>query len=166
MKGEGVRASFLDRWKIINFILIGLLLVFIVRLLNGDAASSASVEEVAAKVTAAASMDNMRQADSQNLKKYYQLSASDYDGVAFYLGNSNMDVEEILIVRMKDTSQADALRQAMEKRVSTQKQSFEGYGVSQTKLLEDSVLDIRGNYALLVINEKAQAADAAFRKSL
>ena len=77
-----------------------------------------------------------------------------------------MDVDEILIVRMKDSAQENALKDAMQTRIDTQTQSFEGYGVNQTKLLKDAVIDVKGNYALLVVNEKAAEADEAFRKSL
>lgn len=155
-----------DNLRIINFILIALLIVFIAHLLSGGKTSSTPIETVNAKVTAAADLTNMTQADSQKLKKYYGLNANDYEGVTLYLGNSNMDVEEILIVRMKDSSQGNALKDAMRKRIDTQTQSFEGYGVSQTKLLKDSVIDVQGNYALLVVNGKAAEVDEAFRKSL
>jgi len=152
--------------KVVNFVLIALLIVFIARLLSGGKASSTPIETVTAEVTSAADLTNLTQADSQKLKKYYGLNANDYDGVTFYLGNSNMDVDEILIVRMKDTSQENTLKDAMQKRIDTQTQSFEGYGVSQTKLLRDSVMDVQGNYALLIVNGKAAEADEAFRKSL
>lgn len=155
-----------DNLKVVNFILIALLIVFIAHLLSGGKTSSTPVETVAAKVTAAADLTNVTQADSQKLKKYYGLNANDYEGVAFYLGNSNMDVDEILIVRMKDSAQENALKDAMQTRIDTQTQSFEGYGVNQTKLLKDAVIDVKGNYALLVVNEKAAEADEAFRKSL
>jgi hypothetical protein len=161
-----MREKIEDNLKVVNFILIALLIVFIAHLLSGGKTSSTPVETVAEKVTAAADLTNVTQADSQKLKKYYGLNANDYEGVAFYLGNSNMDVDEILIVRMKDSAQENALKDAMQTRIDTQTQSFEGYGVNQTKLLKDAVIDVKGNYALLVVNEKAAEADEAFRKSL
>jgi uncharacterized protein YpmB len=161
-----MREKIEDNLKVVNFILIALLIVFIAHLLSGGKTSSTPVETVAEKVTAAADLTNVTQADSQKLKKYYGLNANDYEGVAFYLVNSNMDVDEILIVRMKDSAQENALKDAMQTRIDTQTQSFEGYGVNQTKLLKDAVIDVKGNYALLVVNEKAAEADEAFRKSL
>ena len=77
-----------------------------------------------------------------------------------------MKVEEVLVVKLKDVSQADAIESAVQSRVDTQLQSFEGYGPEQCKLLDDHVLDIQGNYVLFVVNGEAQAADKAFQNSL
>lgn len=161
-----MKQKVLDNLRIINLILIFFLILFIVRLLSGGKTSSTQVEEMAAKVTAVMDLTNMSEGDSQKVKQYYGLNVNDYDGVVLYCGTSNMDVQELLIVRMKDDSQADTVRDAMQKRVDTQTQSFEGYGVSQTKLLKDSVLDVQGNYAMLCINNNAKEADEAYRKSL
>ena len=77
-----------------------------------------------------------------------------------------MKVEEVLIVKLRDVSQADGVETAVRERVDTQLQSFEGYGPEQCKLLNDHVLDTEGNYILFIVNQKAQAADQAFQKSL
>ena len=58
------------------------------------------------------------------------------------------------------------MTEAAQKRLDTQKESFEGYGVEQTKLLNDAVLENKGDYVILIVSEKAQAGDEAFKKSL
>ena len=77
-----------------------------------------------------------------------------------------MDAEELLIVKLKDTSQAEAVETAINKRLETQKNSFEGYGIEQYDLLEKHVLDVQGNYILYVVHTDAAKADQAFRDSL
>lgn len=58
------------------------------------------------------------------------------------------------------------MTEAAQKRLDTQKESFEGYGVEQTKLLNDAVLESKGDYVILIVSGKAQAGDEAFKKSL
>ena len=77
-----------------------------------------------------------------------------------------MSVNEILVVKLKDKSQAETVEKAAEKRLSTQKSSFEGYGVEQTKLINSAVLDSRGYYVMLTISEDADAIYAAFKKGI
>lgn len=151
---------------LIKYILLILLLVFIVSLMRGDKISSSKLEDVTAKVTEAMDMTGLSAADNRTVRRLYGINVNDYDGVSLYVSDSNMKVEEVLIVKLKDVSQAEAVEAAVSNRVDTQLQSFEGYGPEQCKLLEDHVLDTEGNYILFVVNQKAHAADQAFQKSL
>ncbi|WP_346706579.1 DUF4358 domain-containing protein, partial [Merdimonas faecis] len=90
----------------------------------------------------------------------------DYDGVALYIPNDVMSVNELLIIKLKDESQAEQVEAAAKERLKTQKTSFEGYGAKQTKLLESAVLDTKGEYVLLAVSENADEMAGAFQKSL
>ena len=59
------------------------------------------------------------------------------------------------------------VRAAMEKRLQTQKNTFEGYGVEQYDLLSNySVVEVRGNFALFVVNKGYLDAHKAFLGAL
>ena len=78
-----------------------------------------------------------------------------------------MGAEELLIVKLSDMSQQDSVRAAAEKRLATQKTSFEGYGVEQFDLLTNhSILEVRGNYILFVVHNSCDDALKAFLKAL
>lgn len=151
---------------LIKYILLILLIAFIVSLMRGDKISSSKLEDVTAKVIEAMDMTDLSVADNRTVRRLYGLNVDDYDGVRLYVSDSNMKVEEVLIIKLKDESQAETVEAAALNRVDTQLQSFEGYGPEQCKLLEDHVLDTEGNYVLFVVNQEAQAADQAFQKSL
>ncbi len=142
------------------------LLAFIVVLQRGDKTSTADIGDVATAVTAQLDLSNVQEGTNSDLKKYYGLSASDYEGVVYYAPVSNMDAEELLIIKLKDTSQADTVESAIQSRLETQKNTFDGYGVEQYNLLEKSVLDVKGNYILYVVHADASKADQAFKNSL
>lgn len=143
-----------------------LLVGFIVMLSIGDKSSDADISDVAKHVTETVSMQDMQESTNRLFKKFYGLNASDYEGVVLYSPVSNMDAEELLIVKLKSTSQAEEVKAAVESRLATQKASFEGYGVAQYDLLEKHILDVKGNYILYVVHGDADAADQAFRESL
>ena len=54
--------------------------------------------------------EKMEKGDSKSLKRFYKLNANDYDGVILYTPKSTMDVNEVLIVKVKDKSQIESLR--------------------------------------------------------
>ena len=112
-------------------------------------------------------MENMLEADNQMVKRFYGLDPSDYAGCILYYPNTNMMAEEVLIVKLKDVSQQQTVTDAIEARLQTQKNTFEGYGVEQYDLLTNhAVVEVRGNYILFVVSPNAEAARKAFRGAL
>lgn len=165
-RGRVMRDYLMKGIGFVKYILLILLAVFIVGLMRGDKISNAKIEDVAEKVTKAVDMTDLSAADNRTVRRLYGINVNDYEGVSLYVSDSNMKVEEVLIVKLRDVSQADGVETAVRERVDTQLQSFEGYGPEQCKLLNDHVLDTEGNYILFIVNQKAQAADQAFQKSL
>ena len=94
------------------------------------------------------------------------MNANDVEDGYWYCSSGMMGVYERLIVRVKDDSQIETVRKAAEKRRSTQKESFEGYGTDQTKPLNEAGLEARGQYVFMAAGKNAGKAYAAFRKSL
>ncbi len=151
---------------VVKYILILFLLVFIVSLLSSGEISDAELKDVSKQVVKAYGAKGLSRADNRMVKRLYGINANDYEGVTLYVSDSNMKVEELLIVKLKDVSQSEAVEAAIEGRLDKQLESFEGYGVEQSKLLKDHVLDVKGNYILYVVDKKAKKADKAFQKSL
>ena len=58
------------------------------------------------------------------------------------------------------------MEKAVEERLSTQKKSFEGYGVKQTRLLHSAIEETRGYYILLAVSKDADRIEAAFKNSI
>ena len=136
-------------------------------LFGGNTISSADPETVAEAVTQAVSMDNMTESDNQMLKRLYGLDPSAYESCLLYHPATNMMAEELLIVKLKDVSQQETVRAAVEARLQTQKTTFEGYGVEQFDLLTNySVVEIQGNYVLFIVHADCAAGQKAFLDAL
>lgn len=143
-----------------------ILFIFIIFLQLGTRESKASIKTVSENVSSSVDLSAMEKSTNRMFKKFYGLNAKDYEGVTLYAPLTNMAAEEILIVKLKDSSQAEAVTQAVNARLETQKSSFEGYGIEQYDLLENHVLDVRGNFILYIVHTDAAKADKAFRDSL
>ena len=143
-----------------------LLVVFIVALLGADKTSEAKIEAVEKAVEKEVPLTGMHSVQSQMVKRLYGLNVNDYEGVVLYISDSNMGAEELLIVKLADTSQAEAVESAVQTRIENQENSFEGYGVEQYQLLQEHVLDVEGNYVFFMVHKDAQKAQKAFLNSL
>lgn len=150
------------RWTAAVLALVCLLTMF-----GSNKISNADPAEVEAAVVAELDMSAMVNADNQMVKRLYGLDPASFEGCVLYYPNTNMMAEELLILKLSDTAQQQAVRAAIEARVETQKTTFDGYGVEQYALLtENCIIDIRGNFVLFVVNADCDAAQKAFAGAL
>ena len=158
------KLSFLELARIVLAALTVFLLIFLV----GSAPdTNISLEELEA-VTAPQLLEGEAQkADERMLRRLYGLNPSDYAEIVLYYPASNMGVEELLLVKLNDSTQAESVEAAIETRLAAQKQSFDGYGVEQTALLNNNaVTEVRGRYILFAVGVNAQAIRQAFLDAL
>ena len=55
------------------------------------------------------------------VKRLYGLNPSDFDGCLLYYPQTNMEAEELLLLKLRDTSQQEAVRAAVEARLETRR---------------------------------------------
>ena len=150
------------RWSAAVAAVISLIWMF-----GGNTVSNADPAEVAEAVVETIDMENMLEADNQLIKRFYGLDPASFEGCILYYPTTNMMAEEVLIVKLKDMSQQEQVRAAIEQRIETQKTTFEGYGVEQFELLtNNAVVEIRGNFVLFVVNANSAEAQKAFLKAI
>lgn len=133
---------------------------------SGNKISKTEFDTMQEKVLAEADNSVMQSADNQMIRRLYGLDPSEYEGVSLSYPISNMGAEEILLVKLKEVSQADTVLAAIESRLATQKKSFDGYGAAQTEMLESSIVDHVGNYILFVSAEDPGSVKNVFESAL
>ncbi len=145
---------------------LALLCLFLGGRLSQGKESAAPFESVAEAVSAAVDMSALQPGDNQMIRRLYGLQPADFEGAALWYPVTNMGAEEIFVVKLRDMSQQEAVRAAMEARVESQIAVFEGYGPAQVALLEQAVIDVQGNYLLLIVHPDAETARTVFRDGL
>ena len=156
----------IDLINIRKYAMVFVFIAYIVFLVSRENGEDVPIETISQNILKITKMDGMSKGSSQELKKYYGLNVNDYDGVMLYIPNDVMSVNEILVVKLKSSDQAENVERAARKRLDIQKNSFEGYGAEQTKLINSAIVENRGNYVLLVISEDAEKLCEAFRNSI
>ena len=141
--------------------------VYLVVLFGGNTVSSAAFSDVCAAVMDVVDTVNMQEAENRMVKRLYGLDPGSFEGCSLYYPTTNMGAEEVLILKLADTTQQEAVVAAAEQRLQTQRNTFEGYGVEQFDLLTNHyVLQVQGNFVLFAVGEFSGDAVAAFRDAL
>ena len=156
----------LNIYRIVRYGMVIALFIVVIVALSGNRESKAVFDEVSAAVAGSISTDNAAKSPVRYLKKNFGLNAEDYEGVLIYTPTTNMHANEMLLIKLRDTSQADSVRAAIEERISSQLNIFEGYAPDEVNLLNNAIVDVRGNYIFYITDDNAQKADEVFRKSL
>jgi hypothetical protein len=133
-------------------------------LINSNEVSDKSVDEIMASCESLIDLESAEKKGYQELKQYYGLNEGDLAGYAYYGPISMMDVTEVLIVKTVDSSQCEDIEDAIEKRLSEQKNNFSGYGTNQMDLLNHSVIKTKGNYVFFAVAENADEIEENFLK--
>lgn len=150
----------------VKWISVILLLVFMFFQLSSMRTSSTDFDTMKEAVLASADLTPMVEADAQSLKRLYGLDGNDFEGVMLYYPTTNMGAEEILLVKLSDTAQRETVKTAMETRIANQMNSFDGYGISQYEMLEKAVVEVQGNYLLMVVAADPAPVRQAFLDAL
>lgn len=152
--------------EVLKWLFVAALCVFLYFMLSANRESRAAFSDVQEAVISAADLTPMAEGDNQTFKRLYGLSANDYENVLLYYPTTNMGAEELLLIQLKDLSQQQAVKDAIESRLDTQKKSFDGYGVDQYAMLEKAVVEVQGNYILLVVANDPAPVRKAFLGAL
>lgn len=142
--------------------------IFLVCSFSAGKVSKTPIDAVEQAVLSKVDTTHIELSDAQILHRDYGLSANDYEGFVLYSPKDFMDPEEILIIKLSDTNQAEQVQAAMQKRLDERTAVFDnGYGPEQYELLtKHSVISVEGNYVLLLVSKNAEGALKAFLKAL
>lgn len=146
-------------------VLAAILFFLLSRLLGGSRGSSTPFDTMKAAVCSAARLDRMQEADNQMIRRLYGLDPKDYEGVALFYPSTNMGAEELLLVKLADADQMKTVSAAIDARLATQLNTFEGYGAEQTEMLKKSVKELRAGYVLFTSDTDPGAVLRAFDKA-
>ncbi len=165
MTGEN-RKSRPEIPEIAKYIVFVLVIAYVVLLLLFASGSSRPFEEVAAAVSDSLDMEVLTQMDDRMLKRNFGLNSADYSGVMYYTSTSSMSVEEVLLIRVNSRKQIQQITDAIDERINTRMDAFEGYAPEQVRLLEDAQQSVRGRYVFFVVSSQAAEYRNAFDTSL
>ena len=149
--------------RIKEILCVVVLVLFIVFISSESKISTKSAAEVFEGVKSSMDLSALSKQKSKKFEEEFSLSAEDYEDIIYYASSSVMEVRELLIVKLKDTADEDALSEAVKKRTEEKIKLFEGYAPNEASLLKNHILIEKNGLVLFAVCEDTAKASAAFK---
>lgn len=151
---------------IMKYVVLVLIIAFVVILMLNMSGSSRAFEDVAQDVESALNTEELTRQEDSQFKRNFGLNAADYSGVMYYSSSASMSADEVLLICVRSDGQVQDVTAAIEERIASRKNDFEGYAPEEAKLLDDAVQSVRGRYIFYAVSADAQQYLEAFGNSL
>lgn len=124
--------------------------------------TSASPYDIASKIKDSLNLKEMTQINDKKLKKLYNISTDEIDSYCIFVSMSNIKADEIAVIKIKNSKDAQSLKDKIQKRNDAQALSFKDYLPEQYTLIQNHVLKSNGNYILYAVSKDTEKAETTF----
>ena len=130
----------MNKHRVFEIICVVLLICFIFFISREEPYSDKSVRDVVDAVSAEINIEDLKSYEKNKIQEEFDIEFQDIDSYAYYASDSVMNVEELLVIKLKEGAKADNITEKIEQRVKDKQVLFEGYAPEQSAMLKDYVL--------------------------
>lgn len=130
----------MNKHRIFEIICVVLLICFIFFISREEPYSDKSVRDVVDAVSAEINVEELKLYNKNKIQEEFDIEFQDIDSYAYYASDSVMNVEELLVIKLKEGAKADNITEKIEQRVKDKQVLFEGYAPEQSAMLKNYVL--------------------------
>lgn len=152
--------------RIAEILLIIFLIVYIVLIFERGNSRNVDISVISEAITDQCQLQGLDFGDAKTMKRYFGLDVSAYDGFVLYTSDNLMNVDELLVVKIRDSSQLDELEDAVNERLKNQIRNFHGYGTNQEELLQNAIMQERGRYFFYAVSSEAEQWENVFLSTI
>lgn len=124
-----------------------------------------SIEEINKKITQVVDISELTKGDENKLDKLYGIKKENIEDFVLYLPPSNIEASELLLIKVKDKTSIDSIKEKIAKRVEKKSEIFKDYLPEEYYLVEKHVLDSKNQYILFSIHKEGNKVQKAFDES-
>lgn len=121
-----------------------------------------SIDDVVGKIKNEADMSNLKEGDSDKLKKLYDISDDEVEEFSLHIASSNIKADELLILKVRDEKDLSNIEDKINKRIESQSESFKDYLPDEYYLIEKHVLKANNNYMLFAVSKDGEKIEGIF----
>ncbi|MBE9914054.1 DUF4358 domain-containing protein [Paenibacillus donghaensis] len=121
-----------------------------------------SAAQIGKRIEQAVSLKEMKEGDRNKLQKLYKMDADSVDDFFLYTSTSNVRADELAIIKLKDSSQTENVKEKIEQRIDAQKIKFKDYRPNEYFLVENHVLKTKGAYVFFAVSKEVDQMEHVF----
>lgn len=150
------------KYRIAEILCVVLAVLFIAFSLSLNAETDKTAAEISDKIIETVDASGLAERDGQFFKKTFSHAADEFDGIAYYSSDDVMNVSEMLVIKLKDSSDASETTEFLDRYVSSRYDIFAAYAPEQGEMLKNHILKKKGNMIFMYIGKDSDAALDAF----
>lgn len=155
----------MKKYKNYYYILIAAVLIIFIALYQVLKVKDADMDSLRNNLSQIINSELMDVGDSSKLRKLYYISKNEVEDFILYAPKSNMDANEVLVLKGKSEEAIEQLKVKVEGRIKKQSDSFNSYRPEEYDIISNRVLDIKGKYLVLIISRDSATIEAAINKA-
>jgi hypothetical protein len=155
----------MKKYKNYYYILIATVLIIFIALYPVLKVKDADMDSLRNNLSQIINSELMDVGDSSKLRKLYYISKNEVEDFILYAPKSNMDANEVLVLKGKSEDAIEQLKVKVEGRIKKQSDSFNSYRPEEYDIISNRVLDIKGKYLVLIISRDSATIEAAINKA-
>lgn len=130
----------MNKHRVIEIFCVVFLICFIFLISSEDSYSDKSVKDVVEAVSVEINVEDLKSYEKNKIQEEFGIEFQDIDSYAYYASDSVMNVEELLVIKLKEGVKADSITEKIETRVKDKQVLFEGYAPEQSAMLKNHIL--------------------------
>lgn len=142
------------------------ILVFVAQFLIQPQPSNAEISSVVEQTIHEEDISALSLANNKEVKRYLGLDPSSFEGITYYKNKDPMQGSEIVIAKFQNNEQKAEFENAIETRIESQKNIYEGYLPEEATRVSNAVVYVQANYGIYIVSDDASAILSRFQASL
>ena len=156
----------MSRQRKIEILCIVALIVFIGFMTRETAYSSKTASEVAESIAQSYDVTELKSISRNKIREDFAIDFTQVDSFEYYASDSIMNVDELMIIKLREEVKPDEIKAKIKKRVTDKQALFEGYAPEQSALLKEYILTDDKGFVFYAVGKDAQKALTAFKSSI
>ena len=128
--------------RILKCALLVVLFAFLAIVYSRENAKDVSMDKIEAQLIKKTNIEKLQKQKPRDLVQFIGL----YEAVLYYKSKEALSVDEVLVIKVRNKSDVKAVKDAVEKRITSQIEAFDNYGPEQVKELKNAIVTSRGKY--------------------
>ncbi|MBQ3281113.1 MAG: DUF4358 domain-containing protein [Eubacterium sp.] len=146
------------------FICVLVLFLAFVYIMND--ANDVPMADIEGKLLKETDLGDMKKCNTRELLEFMGIDYSAYDEVIYYKSKVALDVSELMIVKANDKNDLNGVQDAVEKRISSQINTYRDYGPEQVSQLKNAVITKRGKYLFYCVAKDPEKYEGVFYRAV
>lgn len=106
----------------------------------------------------------MNHDNGTDLRKFYNIKKYELEEFVYYSPKSNMDANEILIIKPKREKDIKIMKDKINSRIKKQSDSFQNYNKEQYEILNNHILEEKSGYIILIVSNDSKKIGQSINK--